>query len=146
MTLVVEAGLIGGLVLAETLGYRRAMFGRPPSRPMRLFPASLISLTIHIGFHAAATVAPSALSAIALVFAGWATFIIWWKWVARAPNPWGRDEGEDGGGPGGGGGPGIGPPPGGRGPSGDGLDIDWEAREREMGDFVGSERPLTGVA
>ena len=138
--------MIGGLVLVETLGYRRAMFGRPPSRPLRLLPAALVSLVIHIGFHAAATVAPSVATAIAFVFAGWATFIIWWKWVARAPNPWGLDEGEDGGGPGGGGGPGVGPAPDGGGPGGDGLEIDWEAREREMGDFVGSERPLTGVA
>ncbi len=144
MGLVVEEGLIGGLVLAETLGYRRAMFGRPPSRPLRLLPASLVSLAIHIGFHAAATVAPSAATAIALVFAGWATFIIWWKWVARAPNPWGLDEGEDGGGPGGGG-PGLTPPPDPGGPGGDGLEIDWEEREREMSDFVGSERPLAGV-
>ncbi len=145
MGLVVEEGLIGGLVLAETLGYRRAMFGRPPSRPLRLLPASLVSLAIHIGFHAAATVAPSAATAIALVFAGWATFIIWWKWVARAPNPWGLDDGEDGGGPGGGGGPGLTPPPDPGGPGGDGLEIDWEEREREMSDFVGSERPLAGV-
>ena len=144
---MVEEGLIGGLVLAETLGYRRAMFGRPPSRPLGLVTASLISLTIHIGFHAAATVAPSAVSAVALVFAGWATFIIWWKWVARAPNPWGLDDGEDGGGPGGGGGgPGIGPAPHGGGPGGDGLEIDWEEREREMSDFVSPERPLAGVS
>lgn len=142
---MVEEGLIGGLVLAETLGYRRAMFGRPPSRPLRLIPASMISLAIHIGFHAAATVAPPA-AAIALVFAGWTTFILWWKWVARAPNPWGLDEGEDGGGPGGGGGgPGLGPPPEGGGPGG-GLEIDWEEREREMSDFFGSERPLAGVS
>ena len=143
---VLEAGLIGGLVLAETLGYRRAMFGRPPSRPLSLVPATLISLAIHIGFHAAATVAPSVVSATALVFAGWATFIIWWRWVARAPNPWGFDEGEDGGGPDGGGGPGIGPAPESGGPGGDGIDIDWEQREREMDDFVGSERPLAGIS
>ena len=144
---MVEEGLIGGLVLAETLGYRRAMFGRPPSRPLRLIPASLTSLAIHIGFHAAATVAPTAPTAIALVFAGWASFIIWWKWVARAPDPWGLDEGDDGGsGPGGGGGgPGVGPAPAGDGPGGGGLEIDWEEREREMNDFVGSERPLAGV-
>ena len=141
---MVEEGLIGGLVLAETLGYRRAMFGKPPSRPMRLVPASLVSLTIHIGFHAAATVAPSASTAIALVFAGWATFIIWWKWVARAPNPWGFDEGEDGGPPGGGG-PGVGPEPDAGGPGGSGLEIDWDALEREMSDFVSSERELAPV-
>ncbi len=142
---MVEEGLIGGLVLAETLGYRRAMFGRPPAQPLHLVPASLISLLIHIGFHAAATVAPSAATAVAFVFAGWATFIIWWKWVARAPNPWGSDEGEDGGGPSGGGGPGVGPPPQGGGPGGDGLEIDWDEREREMRDFADSHRPLAGV-
>ena len=142
---MVEEGVIGGLVLAETLGYRRAMFGRPPSRPLRLVPAALISLVIHIGFHAAATAAPSVVTAIAFVFAGWATFIIWWKWVARAPNPWGFDEGEDGNGPGGGGGPGRGTAPEDGDPGGDGLEVDWEAREREMSDFVAVERPLTGV-
>ncbi|MBA2644885.1 MAG: hypothetical protein H0U80_05510 [Solirubrobacterales bacterium] len=144
---MVEEGLIGGLVLAEMFGYRRAMFGRPPSRPLRLIPAALVSLVIHIGFHAAATMAPSVATAIAFVFAGWTTFYIWWRWVARAPDPWGFDEGEDGGGGGGpgGGGPGLGPDRDGQDPGGGGREIDWEEREREMGDFLTPDRTLVGA-
>lgn len=144
---MLEEGLIGGLVLAETLGYRRAMFGRPPSRPLRLIPAAVVSLVIHIGFHAAATVAPSVITAIAFVFAGWTTFYIWWRWLARAPDPWGLDEGEEGGGGGGsgGGGPGVGPGPDGHQPGGGGREIDWEEREREMGDFLAPDRTLAGA-
>ena len=143
---MLEEGLIGGLVLAEMLGYRRAMFGSPPSRPLRLLPAALVSLVIHIGFHAAATMAPSVSTAIAFVFAGWTTFYIWWRWVARATDPWGFEEGDDGGGGGGGGGgPGLGPDRDRHDPGGGGREIDWEEREREMGDFVTPDRTLVGA-
>lgn len=142
---MVELGLIGGLVLMETLGYRRATFGRPPTRPLRLYPSAFISLAIHIGFHAAATVMPSVATSIAFVLAGWATFFFWWKWVSRAPDPWGFEEGNDGGGGGGGGGgPGIGPDNDGEDPGGGGREIDWEEREREMSDLLTPGRTLVG--
>lgn len=143
---MLDGVLIGSLVMAETLGYRRAVFGRPPSRPRRLLPSALVSLSIHIGFHAAATMAPTVPTAIAFVLAGWTTFIIWWKWLARAPDPWNFGEGEDGGdGPGGGGGSGGGPDGGDRDPGGGGREIDWEALEREMSDFMDGDRQLAGA-
>jgi len=142
---MVDGVLIGALVMGETLGYRRARYGRPPSRPRRLVPSAFVALGIHIGFHAAATAAPSTSSAIAFVLAGWTTFFIWWQWVARAPESWNFDEGEDGGG-GGGGGPGRGgPQPDDSKPGGGGLEIDWDALEREMSDFIDDDRQLAGA-
>ncbi|MDP9376500.1 MAG: hypothetical protein M3P40_02815 [Actinomycetota bacterium] len=138
-----NASVITVLVLAEALGYRRAKFGKPPRNPIRVVHSGFISCSIHIAFHALATVAPTTLTAIAFVFAGWTTFIIWWKWMARAPKPnWG--EGDDsGGGPNGGGGGGSGG--GGPSPGGGGLDFDWDAFEDEMNDYLDRDRELVGA-
>lgn len=143
---MLDEGLIGTLVVAEAIAYRRAVFGRPPRRPIRVFTSGVTASTIHISFHALATVAPTVLSAITFVLAGWTTFLIWWKWMARAPKPkWG--EGDDaGGGPGGGGGSG----PSGKDPSptdggGDGVEFDWERFERDLEDYADRDRQLAGV-
>ena len=150
---MVDEGLIGALVLAGFFVYRRAIFGRPPARPLRLLPGAIVSTSIHIGFHAAATVAPSAPTAIALVLFGWASFLLWWRWMSRAPYlDWNEDEGGGGAGGGGGsdGGGGGGGPGGDRpddphsDPGGIAREIDWDALEREMSDFIG-ERELVGA-
>lgn len=144
---MLEGGLIGALVLGVILSYRRAVFGRPPSRPQRLPGSTVVSLSIHLGFHAGATAAPSASTAIAFVLAGWTIFFIWWKWVGRAPDPWGFGEGEAGGGdePGGGGPGGGGPDRDDHGPGGGGREVDWDALEREMSDFLDRDRQLAGA-
>jgi hypothetical protein len=148
---MLDEGLIGAIMVFETLSYRRAFFGRPPSRPMRLVPSGLISGSIHLGFHAAATAAPSAPTAIAFVLAGWASFLLWWKWMSRAPKPfWGEGDDGGGGGPGGGGGGGGGPGSGPRDgdddrPRGDAREIDWDALEREMADYLDPQRELAGA-
>ena len=144
---MLDEGLIGALVIAEAIGYRRAVFGRPPRKPVRVLPCGVAATSIHLFFHTLATAAPSALSAMALVFAGWTTFILWWKWVARAPKPkWGDGDdsgGDSGGGRGGGGGSG----PGGndRDPNGGGPEFDWDALERDMEDYLQRDRQLVGA-
>jgi hypothetical protein len=146
---MLDEGLIGAVMVFEMLWYRRAVFGRPPSRPMRLLPSGLISGAIHLGFHAAATAAPTAPTAIAFVLAGWTSFVLWWKWMARAPKPrWGDGEEGNGGsgGGGGGGGSGGGPKDDGDRPRGDAREIDWDELEREMADFLGPDRELAGAA
>ena len=95
---------------------------------------------IQFGFHAMATAAPSAATAIALVLTGWTTFALWWKWLAAAPCR-----------------PGAAPrtrtttwrprrdAPAFQGPAGaNGDDIDWDAFEREFASYVdrSPERPL----
>jgi len=135
----------GGLVIAF-LAYaiwaaRRATRGPAPLAPIRLTRLAAGCVLINLGFHAAATAAPSAMSAIVLVLAGWTTFGLWWKWLSRAPAARRRpDDGEDGGG-----GPGHGddpPPIGPAGPAGD-EDIDWDAFDREFAAYLEQrERPL----
>jgi hypothetical protein len=63
-----------------------------------------VSAVIHLGFHAAATAAPT-IDAVALVLAGWTTFGMWCLWLGRLPSRGFRqneDDGSDGGGGGGG--------------------------------------------
>jgi hypothetical protein len=101
-----------------------------------------VSVVIHLGFHAAATAAPT-IDAIALVLAGWSTFGLWCLWLGRVPSAGFRENeddsgsGPDEGGGGGGGGPDDDPPgsdrPGGP-ESGD--DVDWDAFERDFATYV----------
>jgi hypothetical protein len=141
-----DEAVIGGVVLVESWGLRRAVWGRPPKRQIGVGAVLAVGLFIQISFHAAATAAPSMGTVIALVLAGWMSFGLWTVWLARAPAPRsgdGRDDdghGSDGGGGGGGGD--DGPPPG---DGGDG--IDWEAFEREFWPYVErSRQPREPVA
>jgi uncharacterized membrane protein YgcG len=121
----------------------RALRGPAPARPLRFAVVAAVSVVIHLGFHAAATAAPT-LDAVALVLAGWSTFGLWCLWLGRVPSAGFRQNEDDGGGDGGGGGGGGpddgGPSDGPGGPGGD--DVDWDAFEREFAAYVeGSERP-----
>jgi hypothetical protein len=135
-----DVGLVIVLVFYVAWAARRAIRGPAPLGPVRLTRIAAGCVVIHFGFHTAATAAPTATSAIALVLAGWLSFGLWWKWLSRAPltrRRSGPEDPDDGGG-----GPGDGPPPDDPpGPSGD--EIDWEAFDREFADYVRqSERPL----
>jgi hypothetical protein len=138
-----DVGLIG--VLATYVGgvAWRTLWGAPPSRPIRFAVAAAVSMAIHLGFHAAATAAPSIASAAALVLAGWSSFALFCLWVGRVPSAGFREGGEDddasGGEDGGGGrgpdnGPQDDPPPG----DDDGPedDVDWDRFEREVAAYA----------
>jgi hypothetical protein len=136
-----DVGLVG--VLAFWVGgvAWRALLGAAPASPIRFSVVAAVSAVIHLGFHAAATAAPT-IDAIALVLTGWSTFGLWCLWLGRVPSVGFRqndDEGGsggDGGGGGGGGGPDDGPS--GRGPRGPDSDddIDWDAFERDFAAYV----------
>ena len=135
-----DVGLIGLLGTYVTGIAWRALWGAPPTRPIRFAVAVAVSMVIHLGFHAAATAAPSIASAAALVLAGWSSFGLWCMWLGRLPSA-GFREGEDdeGGGEDGGGGrgPGDGPDDHDRPPGDDeGPDVDWDRFEREFAAYV----------
>jgi hypothetical protein len=136
-----DVGLIGLLGTYVAGIAWRALWGAPPTRPMRFVVAIAVSMFIHLGFHAAATAAPSIASAAALVLAGWTSFALWCMWLGRVPSARFREGGEDDDGPGGedgggGRGPGAGPEDHG-GPTGDdGPDVDWERFEEEFAAYV----------
>jgi uncharacterized membrane protein YgcG len=133
-----DVGLVSALAVLVTWTFRRALWGPPPRQALRFGVIAAVSAAIQLGFHAAATAAPSTVTVVALVLTGWTGFTLWMVWLSRtaAAN---RREGPDddaGGGGGGGGGPGD-DPPGGDSPSGgDQGDIDWEQFERDFSQYV----------
>jgi hypothetical protein len=135
---MLDVGLVGVLGAWVALVALRALRGAPPPHPIRFSVVAGVSAAIHLGFHAAATAAPT-LDAVALVLAGWTTFGLWCVWLGRLPSHGFRqneDEGgsEGDGGGGGGRGPGDGPEDD-RSPDGDGG-VDWDAFEREFATYV----------
>jgi hypothetical protein len=141
-----DVGLVGVLGVYVAVVAWRALLGAPPGRPVRFAVVAAVSAAIHLGFHAAATAAPT-LDAVALVLAGWTTFGLWCVWLGRVPSHGFRqneDDGGDGGGGGGGRGPEDEPPPGGP-PDGDGG-VDWEAFERDFAAYVDRERLVEPAA
>lgn len=145
-----DVGLIGLLGTYVAGIAWRALWGSPPVRPIRFAVAVAVSMVIHLGFHAAATAAPSIVSAAALVLAGWTSFTLWCIWLGRVPSAGFRERGDDddapGGEDGGGGlGPGDGPPD--EGPPGDeGPDVDWERFEDEFAAYVQRSRETQPAA
>ena len=145
-----DVGLVSALAVYVGCVLWRALWGAAPSRPVRFAVVAAVSATIHLGFHAAATAAPSIASAVALVLAGWSSFALWCLWLARAPSPRfraGDDDagGSEGGGGGGGGGRGRGdgPPGGGSDPSGDDDGgVDWDRFERDFAAYVERSREV----
>jgi hypothetical protein len=137
---MLAVGLVGVLAMWIGLVARRALLGAPPVGPIPFSVVAGVSVVIHLGFHAAATAAPT-IDAVALVLAGWTTFGMWCLWLGRLPSRGFRqseDEGgEDGGG--GGGGPDDGRPDDRTGPRG-GDDVDWDVFERDFAAYV--ERAL----
>jgi hypothetical protein len=130
-------GLVGVLGIYVAAVARRAIWGAAPTAPVRFSIVAGVSATIHLGFHAAATAAPT-LDAIALVLAGWTSFGLWCVWLSRVPSVGfrpGEDDGEEGGGGGGGPGPDDGPPAD-DGPPGGGSAVDWDAFERDFAAYV----------
>lgn len=135
-----DVGLVGVLGLWVAGVAWRALVGAAPAGPIRFPVVAAVSAVIHLGFHAAATAAPT-IDAVALVLAGWSTFALWCLWLGRVPSRGFRQNEDDGGGSGGdgGGGGGGGPddgPPAGDGPSGGDDDVDWDAFERDFADYV----------
>jgi hypothetical protein len=134
-------GLVGVLVLWVALVAWRALRGPAPDGPVRFSVVAAVSAVIHLGFHAAATAAPT-LDAVALVLAGWSTFGCWCLWLGRVPGHGFRQNEDEGGEDGGGGGPGNDPDdrPG---PSGGDDDrFDWDAFDRDFAAYVeGADRP-----
>jgi hypothetical protein len=133
---MLDVGLVGVLGAWVVVVAWRALRGPAPTAPIRFAVVAGVTGVIHLGFHAAATAAPT-LDAVALVLTGWTTFGLWCLWLARVPSA-GFRQNEDDGGPGDGGG-GGGPDDGGRpsdgpGPGGDG--VDWDAFEREFAAYV----------
>ena len=92
---MLDVGLVG--VLAAWLGLVswRALRGAPPARPIRFAIVAAVSAMIHLGFHAAATAAPT-IDAVALVLAGWTTFGMWCLWLGRLPSRGFRQNEDDG--------------------------------------------------
>jgi uncharacterized membrane protein YgcG len=134
-----DVGLVGILGVWVTGVAWRALWGAAPVRPIRFPVVAAVSIAIHLGFHAAATAAPT-IDAVALVLAGWTTFGLWCLWLGRVPSVGFRQNDDDGGsggegGGGGGGGPEDGPPSG-DGPGGGDDDVDWAAFEREFAAYV----------
>jgi hypothetical protein len=136
---MLDVGLVGILGVWVAGVAWRALWGAAPVRPIRFAVVAAVSATIHLGFHAAATAAPT-LDAVALVLAGWSTFGLYCLWLGRVPSVGFRQNEDDGGGGEGGGGGGGGGPdsddgrPNGDGPGGD--DVDWDAFEREFAAYV----------
>jgi hypothetical protein len=135
---MLAVGLVGVLVAWVVAVAWRALRGPAPAQPIRFAVVAAVSATIHLGFHAAATAAPT-MDAVALVLAGWTTFGMWCLWLGRVPSRGFRQNEDDGGsggdgGNGGGGGPDDRRPGDGPGPGGD--DVDWDAFEREFAAYV----------
>jgi hypothetical protein len=147
-----DLGLIG--LLGTYVGgiAWRARWGAPPTRPMRFAVAIAVSVCINLGFHAAATAAPTIASAAALVLAGWSSFALWCLWLGRLPPARLREGGEDddtsgGDDSGGGRGPSGGPddhdgPTGDDGPD----DVDWERFEEAFAAYVRRPREAEPAA
>jgi hypothetical protein len=136
-------GLVGVLGVYLAVVAWRTIWGAAPAAPVRFSVVAAVSVAIHLGFHTAATAAPT-LDAIALVLAGWTSFGLWCVWLSRVPSvgfrPNEDDGGEGGGGGGGGPGPGDGPPD--DGPPGGGSAVDWDVFERDFAAYVDrSARP-----
>jgi hypothetical protein len=131
-------GLVGVLAVYVAGVAWRAIWGAAPAAPVRFPIVAGVSATIHLGFHAAATAAPT-LDAVALVLAGWTSFGLYCVWLSRVPSVGfrqGDDEsGEGGGGGGGGPGPDDGPPADDS-PPGGGSAVDWDAFERDFAAYV----------
>ncbi|MEA2270305.1 MAG: hypothetical protein QOC64_2915 [Solirubrobacteraceae bacterium] len=144
-----DVSLVSGLAVLVAWVARRAVRGAPPRGPVRFAIIAAVSAAIQLGFHAAATAAPTLLSVIALVLTGWTGFILWMVWLSRAPaGRSGESPEDDAGGGGGGGGRGPhddGPPRGDPPSGGDESDIDWERFERDLGEYIASRerRELT---
>ena len=138
-----DVGLVGILGVWVAGVAWRALWGAPPNAPIRFAVVAAVSVAIHLGFHAAATAAPT-IDAVALVLAGWSTFGLWCLWLGRVPSAGFRENEDEGGssgegGDGGGGRGGGGPDADDGGPSGDGPgghDVDWDAFEREFAAYV----------
>lgn len=145
-----DVGLIGVLGTYVACIAWRALWGAPPAKPMRFAVAAAIAMTVHLGFHALATAAPSIASAVALVLAGWTSFGLWCFWLGRGPSVGfrpGEDDDASGGEGGGGPGPDDGPhdndpPPG----DDDGPDVDWDRFEREFETYVERSREAEPAA
>jgi hypothetical protein len=140
-----DVGLVGILGVWVTGVAWRALWGAAPARPIRFAVVAAVSVAIHLGFHAAATAAPT-MDAVALVLAGWSTFGLWCLWLGRVPSVGFRqNEDDSGGGEDGGGGGGRGPDSDDEGPSGGapgGDDVDWDAFDRDFAAYVEhSQRP-----
>src|SRR3954454_8822670 len=101
-------GLVGILVAWVVAVGWRALRGPAPLRPIRFAVVAAVSVAIHLGFHAAATAAPT-VDAAALVLAGWTTSGRWCLWLGRVPSRGFRQGDEDGGSGGDDGGGGRGP-------------------------------------
>jgi hypothetical protein len=130
-------GLVGVLGVYVAAVAWRALRGAPPASPVRFPIVVAVSAAIHLGFHAAATAAPTP-DAIALVLAGWTSFLLYCVWLARVPSVGFRpkeDDADEGGGGGGGSGP-DGGPPADDGPPGGGTAVDWDAFERDFAAYV----------
>jgi hypothetical protein len=140
-----DVGLVGILGVWVTGVAWRALLGAAPARPIRFAVVAAVSVAIHLGFHAAATAAPT-MDAVALVLAGWSTFGLWCLWLGRVPSVGFRQNEDDSGpsgegGGGGGGGPDDGPS-GSDGPGGPDSDddLDWAAFERDFAAYVEHSR------
>ncbi len=131
-----DAALIIAAVAVGLWGLRRARWGAPPSRPLRMGRVVAMGITIQIGFHALATAAPSIGTTVVLVLFGWVAFTLWSVWLSRAPTP-GRGDARGDDGRGGGPDDGDGDGPDSRG--GDEHTIDWDAFEREFWPHVDRE-------
>jgi hypothetical protein len=133
---MLDVGLLGVLGVWVTAVAWRALWGAPPASPIRFAVVAGVSVVIHLGFHTAATAAPT-VDAVGLVLAGWTTFGLWCLWLGRLPSRGFRQnedesDGEDGGG-------GSGPddrPPDRDGPSDGG--VDWDAFDRDFAAYVDS--------
>ena len=90
-----NVGLVGVLAAWVIAVGWRALRGAPPAHPIRFAIVAAVSATIHLGFHAAATAAPT-LDAVALVLAGWTTFGLWCVWLGRLPSRGFRPNEDDG--------------------------------------------------
>jgi hypothetical protein len=135
-----DAALVGALIVLVAVTARRAIRGSPPRRALAFAPIAAVCTAIQLGFHAAATAAPSVLSAAALVLTGWTSFGLWFVWLGRAPRSRRPDDDEPGGDGRGGGGPGDGGRPRDSGPGSDGDDPEWDRFEREFADYVKRRR------
>ncbi len=133
---MLDVGLAGVLAMWLCLVTWRALWGAPPGAPVRFWIVAAVSAVIHLGFHAAATAAPT-IDAVALVLAGGrrsgcgasgsAAFRA--AGSARTRTRATKDGG------GGGGGPDDGRPDDRTGPRG-GDDVDWDVFERDFAAYV----------
>src|SRR3954463_11981753 len=131
-------GLVGVLGVYIAGVARRTVWGPAPAAPVRFSVVAAVSVAIHLGFHAAATAAPT-LDAVALVLAGWATVGLWCLWRSRVPSVGFRPKEDDGGEGGGGGGGGPGPddaPPAGDGTPGGGNAGGLGPFQRDLAAFL----------